>query len=162
VLDLGVLMFLADMISAGIVYGTLIAIVALSLCIALAALAYNSDAPDADFAFWVLSGAAVFTVVVWIWASWPLKYDYHHWVDVRGKVERVSSRFISAGDDAGTNQRFVFVIGGKAYGVDDTRAALAHRGNRVHLRCKKEHQLLQRYEDDGWACRWMNDSEIAR
>jgi hypothetical protein len=81
-------------------------------------------------------------------------------VDVRGKVQRTSSRFISAGDNKGTNQRFVFVINGHPYGVDDTRASLTHRGDRIHLRCKKEHQWFQRYSDDGWACRWMADSDV--
>jgi hypothetical protein len=153
---------LAEAVKATDALGTLIFTSLMLIGFAIALTAAMSRDPEARFAFWIAIVGILITAACWIWASWPLKYDYHHWVDVRGKVERVSSRFISAGDDAGTNQRFVFVIGGKAYGVDDTRAALAHRGNRVHLRCKKEHQLLQRYEDDGWACRWMNDSEIAR
>lgn len=87
---------------------------------------------------------------------WPLKYNYHHWVEVRGKVTDVNNRLLTtgSGDDRNISQRFVFVIDGRPYGVDDTRATLVKKGETVSLRCKKEHQWQQPYAADGWACRW--------
>jgi hypothetical protein len=92
---------------------------------------------------------------IWLWASWPLKYEYHHWVDKQGIVQAVGHRLISNGD-SGINDRYVFRISGQPYGVDDTRASLTKVGDKVHLRCKKEHQFFQHFSDDGWACRWIN------
>src|SRR4051794_8886375 len=162
-------MFQADIISGGFVWGSAVAVVFVFIGAVVGYLgrrwAKSCDAFDRGMALATEWGGVAFiviTAIVWLAASWPLKYDYHHWVDVRGRVDRIASRFISAGDNGGTNQRFVFILNGHPYGVDDTRASLAHTGSYVHLRCKKEHQLFQNYSDDGWACRWMNDSEVAR
>jgi hypothetical protein len=155
-------MIVADVISGGWVVGIVVLLICLVIGVCLIAGAFiTSD--DYDRWPFLIGGFVILFLAggIWLWASWPLKYDYHHWVDIRGKVQRTSSRFISAGDNGGTNQRFVFVINGKAYGVDDTRASLTRVGNIVHLRCKKEHQFFQKYSDDGWACRWMNDSQIS-
>jgi hypothetical protein len=153
-------MVVADVVSGGWVLGIVLLVVFLLVGIGCAAFGMLVDN---DYRTpWVVSGLVIMLVTIgfWLWASWPLKYDYHHWVDIRGRVERISSRFISAGDNGGTNQRFVFVINGRAYGVDDTRASLARVGGMVHIRCKKEHQFFQNYSDDGWACGWINDSQF--
>lgn len=150
-------MIIADVVSGGWVFGIAIALVIGAICIGVAALAWSQEETGI---FWGAVVCGLLTLVVFLIASWPLKYDYHHWVDKRGKVTKIGSRFISAGDNGGTNQRFVFVLNGQAYGVDDTRASLARVGDAVHIRCKKEHQFFQNYSDDGWACRWMNDSQV--
>jgi hypothetical protein len=86
---------------------------------------------------------------------WPLKYEYHHYVSKSGTVEKISNRFISNGDN-GTSQRFVVKMVGDpaAYSIDDTRASLLTVGAEIGIKCKKEHQFFQPYEQNGWACRW--------
>jgi hypothetical protein len=103
-------------------------------------------------AFWTTL-AGLLILVITLVAMWPLEYPYHHWVDKRGVVSAKNSRIIPAGDHS-VQQRIVLVVNGQPYGVDDTRAALVNKGDRVHLRCKKDHQFMQPHSADGWACRW--------
>ena len=80
---------------------------------------------------------------------WPFDWDYLSWHRVDGKVEQVASRQVS--DGKAMSQRFVLVIDGRPYGVDDTRAALVKAGESVTLACKKEYQYAA---ESGWACNW--------
>lgn len=80
---------------------------------------------------------------------YPYSSEYHQWRTVHGKVEQVSSRLIAA--DKSMSQRFVVVIGGRPFAVDDTRASLLKAGDTVTLKCKREWQYAA---ESGWACRW--------
>lgn len=96
---------------------------------------------------------AIASFGVWLFASWPLAYEYHHWVPVQGKVEQVSKRLKSCGDGC-VEQRYVVIVHGKPYGIDDTRAALLHEGDSVSIRCKKEYEYGVSRGAHGWACKW--------
>lgn len=101
----------------------------------------------------IAAGIALITVGTWVWAMWPLKYDYHHWVPVEGNIQQINKRIVSNGD-SGISQRFVVVMNGHPYGIDDTRATLLKVGDHVVLRCKKEHEWGTPLQANGWACRW--------
>ena len=109
---------------------------------------------DAPAMWWSGLGGCAFAVAIAALTASPLgmyPYDseYHQWRDVTGTVERVESRQIADGD--GMSERYVFVIDGQPFSVDDTRAAVANKGDTVSLRCKREWQYAAA---SGWACRW--------
>jgi len=145
-------MIIADTLSMGAVIGAATAVICLAICAALIYVGLRMEY-DGAIPFWGGVIAAVATIVVTIFAFWPFKHDYHYWVPKEGRVEKISNRFIKDGD-SGVSQRFVVVLNGKPYGIDDTRASLLKVGDQVRLRCKKEHQFMQPYDADGWACRW--------
>jgi hypothetical protein len=82
-------------------------------------------------------------------AFFPYKAEYHQWRTVEGTIQDIGSRQISDGKAMST--RYVFVIDGQPYGVDDTRASVAKKGDHVRLSCIKEWQWAS---VPGWACRW--------
>ena len=102
---------------------------------------------------WVISSfSGILTVVVAVMTfggMYPYDAEYHQWHRVAGTVDRVESRQIATGD--GMSERFVVLIGGQPFGVDDSRATLLEPGDEVALRCKREWEYLA---DSGWGCRW--------
>lgn len=96
--------------------------------------------------------ALLFAAVATAGLMFPYNSEFHQWRHVSGTVDKVSSRVISTGDSS-ISQRFVVVIDGRAFGVDDTRAALLEKGDHVDLACKKEWQYAA---DSGWGCRWSD------
>ena len=83
------------------------------------------------------------------WALFPYDSQYHQWRTVHGKVEKVSHRLIGSG--SGMEERYVVIIDGQPFGIDDTRASLLSVGDTVDLKCKREWQYQA---NSGWACRW--------
>ena len=81
--------------------------------------------------------------------AFPFDTSYHRYYKVSGQVEQIQHRLIKAGN--GMAERYVFVIDGKPYAVDDTRATLTKKGDHVSLWCSKEYQYMG---DSGWACEW--------
>ena len=79
----------------------------------------------------------------------PFDTSYHKYYKVAGEVQDIEHRLIKAGE--GMAERYVFVIDGKPYAVDDTRATLTKEGDNVSLWCSKEYQYMG---DSGWACEW--------
>ena len=92
--------------------------------------------------------AATFAAMA-LWVLWPFDWDYLSWHEVDGKVDQVSSRLVP--QNRGMAQRFVLVMDGRPFAVDDTRASLVKAGDRVTLACKKEYQYAA---ESGWACNW--------
>lgn len=97
---------------------------------------------------------ALITLIAW-WASmaFTLSGDYHAWNVKQGTVERVAKRLVQNGDK-GMSERYVVILDGRPYGVDDTRAALLEAGDPVRLKCKKDYEWGIEREAHGWACRW--------
>lgn len=152
---------LADVPTVGLYVGwAFCVIVGLLLLAAMASVVYavGSSGYDRDdgvtFAV-VLVVIAVVVGLITLAAMWPLKYEYHHYVSKRGVVETVAKRIVSSGDN-GISERYVVKLVGDPYpyGIDDTRASLIKPGVMVGIKCKKEHQFFQPYEQNGWACRW--------
>lgn len=111
---------------------------------------------------WFLGGAlsiALSLVIWWVAMAFTTSGDYHAWNVKEGDVQRVNKRLVSAGEK-GMEERFVVVIDGQPYGVDDTRAALLRPGDFVSLRCKKEFQWGVPREAHNWACRWNSSGAI--
>lgn len=105
------------------------------------------------------AGARISCVVVFliallsgVFAFWPYSPSFHRFYHVQGTVTEVGKRQVSDGD--AMSERYVFVIGGQKFGVDDTRASLTKVGNQVDLMCKREYQYNSR---SGWLCRWDGD-----
>lgn len=92
----------------------------------------------------------IVTLGITIAASYPLKYDYHHWVDKSGIVQRVETR--------GFTGLYVVVIDGVAYRIDDTRASLLEKGDKVHIKCKKEYEWGTPQSSNGWGCKWVSSN----
>lgn len=84
-----------------------------------------------------------------VFAMWPFNSQFHQWRSVHGTVQQISSRLIAS--DKSMSQRYVVVIDGQQFGIDDTRASLLHKGDQVSLKCKREYQFQS---VSGWACRW--------
>lgn len=101
------------------------------------------------------TATAVVCGVITLWAMWPLKYEYHHYVTKTGQVSTIDKRLVGVGSENGASERYVIrTPGGDTFGVDDTRAGALRTGDEFAIKCKREHQWFQRYEQDGWACRW--------
>lgn len=143
--------------------GTLIAFPIGVLCILLLIVAVvfaaykrsNSSQYDRD-AFNMLlvfsSIALLLAAVATAGLMFPYNSEFHQWRHVSGTVDKVGSRVISTGESS-ISQRFVVVIDGQPFGVDDTRASLLKPGDHVDLACKKEWQYAA---DSGWGCRWAD------
>ena len=95
---------------------------------------------------WALAATFVIGTAV---GMYPYDSEYHQWRAVSGEVQQVSNRMIS--DGKAMSQRYVVVIGGQPFGIDDTRASLIKAGDTVSLSCKREWQYAAQ---SGWACRW--------
>lgn len=93
--------------------------------------------------------ALLVTVAIFLWAMWPFNSEYHQWRAVNGTVEKISSRMVSS--DSSMSQRYVVVIDGQAFGVDDTRASLLKKGDKVSLKCKRDFVFQS---TSGWVCNW--------
>jgi hypothetical protein len=151
-----VTLVLADTLTFGAYIGYFFFAVA-AVCTLLAVLAGFLLDEGRLAAVGTFAGAGLVVFVITLVSMWPLEYPYHHWVDVRGQVTDINRRIVSTGDNS-ISQRYVVLVRGQQYGVDDTRAALLKRGDPVSLRCKKEHQFMQPHDADGWACRWGSRS----
>lgn len=97
----------------------------------------------------VFAVCALITVVIYAASMWPYHSEFHQWRSVTGTVQQISSRMVSS--DKSMSQRYVVVIDGEPFAVDDTRASLLHKGDKVSLKCKKEYQFQA---VSGWACNW--------
>ncbi len=95
---------------------------------------------------WVLALGLIAGILV---GYYPYKSEYHRWYHIQGSVTETSSRLVPS--DKSVAQRFVLVIDGQPYGVDDTRASVVKAGDTVDLSCKREFQFNS---ESGWACRW--------
>lgn len=117
----------------------------------------RSDAPRgySDYVFeakagaWICSILALILVGALLGTLFPFSAEYHQWRKVHGEVEQVSKRLI--GTDSGMAERYVVVVGGRPYGVDDTRASLVKEGDEITLRCIREWQYQA---ESGYGCRW--------
>ena len=76
--------------------------------------------------------------------------DYLTFKPVHGTVQEIASRQIADGKAMST--RYVAVIDGQPYGIDDTRAALIKPGDTVSLNCTR--QFVYGSQDNGYACNW--------
>lgn len=103
----------------------------------------------------IVAAVAVIVAAITAFSFWPWHAEYHQYRDVTGTVEQVSSRLISAGDQGGSNQKFVVILQqrpGTPYGITDTRASLLHKGDPVHLRCIREYEFGS--NNAGYNCKW--------
>lgn len=101
----------------------------------------------------ILAGAfAVFGLLAAVglaFTLWPLDSTFHKYYRVTGDVEQISSRMIAA--NKAMQQRFVVVLDGKPFAIDDTRASLLKVGDEVALQCSREYQYAG---ESGWSCEW--------
>jgi hypothetical protein len=144
--------------TAGTIAGLIALLVFLAGCVALVLLGRGLLGSYDDNIGKAMIDAGIVLVPVtlacWWWGmAFTLSDDYHSWNVKAGKVERVSKRLVSDGDQ-GMQERFVVVIAGTPYGVDDTRASLVKEGDVISLRCKKEYQWGVPRSAQGWGCRW--------
>jgi hypothetical protein len=145
---------LADTPSLGLVLGLPLALLAAAGFLGFAVLCRLSYDPNNryDDSRGFSIAATIVAVLLLIGAGacmWPWEHDYHFWKPVTGRVEKISNRFVGNGD--GTDQKFVVVVGGQPYAVNDTRAALVHVGDVIHMRCKRSWQWAA---NSGWDCNW--------
>jgi hypothetical protein len=145
-------MIIANTPSLGLVIGLPIGLLCIAGGLAAIRFANRADTYDAPILRWGGTLVVAAAVIAMALSFWPWKWEYHSWQPVDGRVEKISSRFVSAGDKGGTNQRFVVVVGGQPYGVDDTRASLLKVGDTVHLKCKRE--FVWGSGSNGWGCNW--------
>lgn len=152
-------MFFADTISMGSLIGLPIAALIVLVCLAIAifgAMNRRYDEPGERFGLWFMIGgtlSALIVVAIVGVLMWPWKHDYHFWVDKGGVVEQVSKRLVPAGEKS-MQEKYVFVIDGRPYGVLDTRAALVKVGDRVDIACKRAFEWGVPQSANGWDCKW--------
>lgn len=94
---------------------------------------------------------AFITGLIYGIAMIPWSAEYHQWRPVAGQVQQVDSRLVETSSGDGVRERYVVVIDGRPYAVDDTRAALLKTGDQVSLMCIREWEWAS---DPGYACRW--------
>jgi hypothetical protein len=143
-------MFLADTPSMGLWLGGFATILVILACLAWIIFWAVGEPYDKWFGITTGTGVLLATIIIAGIAYYPYKHDYHYYVAKQGRVERINSRLIAA--DNSVSQRFVVVINGQPYGIDDTRASLLKEGDFVKLHCKKEFDWGS--SDQGWACKW--------
>lgn len=88
-----------------------------------------------------------------VWAFWPFDAAYHQYREVDGTVTTIAQRLVSAGDQGGSNQKFVVTLRGSSqqFSIDDTRAALLKPGDRVTLSCIRSYDYGS---VAGYDCKW--------
>lgn len=88
-------------------------------------------------------------------AMWPWAGEYHSWRTTSGTVARIDSRLISAGENAGMNQRFVVTFtDNRQRACDDTRCSTVKIGDRLTLKCKRAYQWGS---TPGYDCNWVGN-----
>lgn len=153
----------ADTLTGGIIVGTIFAAIIAFGCFVVMVLGFfytRSDERDAKGGWWAVGIAGiclVATVGVYVWSSWPLAYEYHHWVDKEGKVAEINKRLVPAGD-AGMQEKIVvrFQEGAGIYGITETRATLLKEGMNLHMRCKKAYDFGVNRGAHGWDCKYVS------
>lgn len=150
-------MILANTPSLGLLIGLPVAIFFFVAGLVVAKVGRPYDEFDAKLVYWGGLLVAAIALLAAALSFWPYKWEYHSWASVDGRVDKISSRLVSAGDKGGSNQRFVVVIDGTAYGVDDTRASLLKVGDTVHLKCKREYEWGA--ANNGYGCRWNGGAD---
>lgn len=147
----------ADTPTIGLLFGVPVAILATLLTIAglvVLVMSWRDSYDVSDeriLGALTLLGIGLVIGAINMWALWPYQHDYHFWTPVTGEVSQVSKRLVPAGDNS-MMERYVLVINGKPYGVDDTRASLVKPGQTVSIACKREYQWGSR--DHGYGCKW--------
>jgi len=110
------------------------------------------DSYDRDSMRIGLAIVSVFTLFLLLFIGalyWPFSSEFHRYYKVSGPVSEVAKRQVAV--DKAMQERYVLIIGGRPYAVDDTRAALVKPGDVVTLNCKREWVYNS---DSGWACNW--------
>lgn len=97
-------------------------------------------------------GVLAVIAIITGFAFWPYESEYHQWRPHHGTIAAVQSRLVSAGDN-GMNQKFVVRFEGnhQEYAVEDTRASLLKKGDKLTISCKKTWQWSAA---PGYDCRW--------
>jgi hypothetical protein len=102
----------------------------------------------------ILSVALAGWLVGVVAGYWPFSAEYHQWRPTSGKVLAISSRFLGNGQSS-TTQRFVVQLEGVGQrSCDDTRCALVHKGDVLHLSCKRSWQFSG---VPGYDCNYVRD-----
>lgn len=111
--------------------------------------------PDFNRPLWltlaiILSVVTAIITIATLVTYYPFNSAYHYYKPTSGKVTAIASRL--AGN--GATQKYVLTLDGspQQYGVSDTRAALLHVGDTVHLRCIRVYQYGS--NDAGYDCLW--------
>jgi hypothetical protein len=144
-----------DRWTLGVTLGLPIAIIlsALLLIAVIWLAGYGLYQGDGDKVY--LGGLIAFFLIIVVgislFAFWPYKASYHRYYHVTGAVTQVGNRLISDDATKTMSQRFVLVIDGISYGVDDTRASLVKVGDHVDLMCSRDYQFASK---SGWVCNW--------
>lgn len=152
-------MILADATTGGYIAGNIAAIVIGAICVLvmIGAILTTRDSYDAGLGWGIAVTSFVcllLTAVVYVWATWPFAYEYHHWIDKKVHVAASSSRLLTDGD-GNINQKFVVRDErGTFYGINDTRGALVKEGDTVSLRCKRAYDYGVPRSSHGWDCKW--------
>lgn len=142
-------------ITFGFLFGTIVAAIIVLALIVFAIILTKANRFD-RYVGGVL-GAALVVAGIWLAASWPLKYDYHHWVETSGVVKSVGTRLVTtgSGDSKGIGQKYVFRFeDGRLRAVNDTAAAVVKEGDVVKLRCKRAFEFGVPQSSNGWDCKW--------
>lgn len=95
-------------------------------------------------------GAVLAVAGTW-WGMYPWTAAYHAYQPVSGTVATIDSRIVSAGDDGGSEQKYVVTFAGnpQPYGVIDTRAAAVRPGDHLEIACVRR---WQQAGTDGYDC----------
>lgn len=136
----------------GVLIGLPIAALAVIGCVWLAVV-LSRDAWVGPFESRLFIVVAALIVIITAAAMFPWTAQYHQWRPVSGPVQEVGKRLIG-GDSI--EERYVLVINGQPYGVDDTRASLVKVGDVAHLSCRRAWQYAS---VPGYVCRWNGKAQ---
>jgi hypothetical protein len=91
----------------------------------------------------------------WLWGSWPLAYEYHHWIPTEGTVVKVDKRIVSTGSEGGISEKYVLKFSdGRVRALNDTIGGTLGEGDKATLKCKKAYDFGVSRESHGWDCKW--------
>lgn len=152
-------MILADATTGGYIAGNIVAIVLGVICalcmIGGVVYAHGDGYTNGGYGFSFIAFLCGLVVAgAWLWSTWPLQYEYHHWIDKQVVVTDTSSRLLTD-SDGNIQQKFVVSDSkGSYYAINDTRGSLVKEDQTVNLRCKRAYDYGVPRSSHGWDCKW--------
>jgi hypothetical protein len=136
----------------GVLWGTIAMLVVVVITFVGGIIFIEMDKGNRGWDFLVWLGVLVVEFAIVALILFPFQSAYLRYVPVTGKVQQVTSRFLSNGNNSGSTQKFaVMLTNGDIYGCDDTRCSAVVSGDTITMLCEKTWQLGG---PAGYDCQW--------
>ena len=110
------------------------------------------DREETNWFVAIWSACWVIIIGLMLIGQYPFSANFHKWYGVEGTVSETSSRLLTD-SDGNVSQKIVirFAESNTLYGCNDTRCALAHKGDHIRLLCSRDFEFNA---VPGWNCKY--------